>query len=221
MEQSDLKKIYAQRFNTLSDNRRLLWQTLCRYYFQRFIKPTDTLLDLGAGYCEFINAINCKKKIAVDLNPATRTQAAHNVQVVHCSADQLPSHLNNKIDTVFASNFFEHLPNREIMLATLKAINRVLKPQGQLIILQPNIRLVKEAYWDFFDHSLPLTEKSLQEALELTGFHVDYQKIRFLPYTTISKLPINPLFIKLYLKSSVAQYFCGKQTFMVAQTIKK
>ena len=50
--------------------RRVLWRTLVDACFQRYVGPTDTVLDLGAGYCEFINPVRCGAKHAVDLNPA-------------------------------------------------------------------------------------------------------------------------------------------------------
>jgi hypothetical protein len=36
-----------------------------------------------------------------------------------------------------------------------------------------NIKYLPEMYWDFWDHYLPLTERSLQEVLELVGFKVE------------------------------------------------
>jgi hypothetical protein len=93
----------------------------------------------------------------------------------------------------------------------------VLRDGGRLLVLQPNIRLVKGAYWDFIDHTLPLTDKSLVEALGLAGFSIESMKVRFLPYTTDSKLPISPALIRLYLKLPPAQFLLGKQTFVVAR----
>ena len=86
-------------------------------------------------------------------------------------------------------------------------------------MLQPNIRLTKAAYWDFIDHSLPLTERSLTEALTLTGFEVETMTVRFLPYTTESRFPISPTLIRLYLRLPPAQWLLGKQTFVVARRI--
>ncbi len=92
-----------------------------------------------------------------------------------------------------------------------------MKPGGQLLVLQPNIRLTGAAYWDFVDHSLPITEKSLREALTVTGFEVEQMTVRFLPYTTESRLPISPTLIRWYLRLPPAQWLLGKQTFAVAR----
>ena len=42
-----------------------------------------------------------------------------------------------------------------------------------MIVLQPNIRLVGPRYWDFIDHRVALTERSLLEAAELAGLRTD------------------------------------------------
>ena len=64
-----------------------------------------------------------------------------------------------------------------------------MQPGGRVIVLQPNIRLVGNAYWDFIDHHVALTEKSLEEAAELAGLRTVEIIPRFMPYTTKSRLP--------------------------------
>src|ERR1035441_10766226 len=52
------------------DSRReTLWKTLCESYFQRFVRSPDTVLELGCGYGDFINHIQCATKIAADRWP--------------------------------------------------------------------------------------------------------------------------------------------------------
>jgi SAM-dependent methyltransferase len=213
----DLEAIYATRFGARSDQRRVLWETLVGSYFQGFIGPADTVLDLAAGYCEFINTVRCGTKIAVDLNPTLSTMANDDVRVVQASSTDLPAELTDRVDVAWVSNFFEHLPSSTDLLATLRELHRVLRPGGRLLVLQPNIALTGPAYWDFVDHSLPLTHKSLVEALNLTGFEVEQLRVRFLPYTTESRLPISAPLIRLYLKAPPAQWLLGKQTFVVAR----
>lgn len=179
------------------------------------------VLDLAAGYCEFINNIECKKKIAVDLNEKTKEKATKGVKVYKALSTKLPKELTSKVDVVFTSNFFEHLDSKNELIETLEEIHRVLKPGGQLMVLQPNIRLVGNQYWDYVDHTLPMTEKSLHEAFLLTGFKTTYKKTRFLPYTANSKIPAYPILIKIYLRFPIAQLLMGKQTFMIGVSTER
>lgn len=207
--------IYADRFDKDTQKRDVMWKVLCKDYFQKFIGKDDVVLDLAAGYCEFINNIECGKKIAVDLNEKTKTKAAKDVKVYQALSTSLPKELSGKVDVVFTSNFFEHLDSKNELIDTLKEVHRVLKPGGKLMVLQPNIRLVGNQYWDYVDHTLPLTDKSLVEAFHLTNFNMEYKKARFLPYTANSKTPAIPLLIRMYLRFPPAQLIMGKQTFMI------
>ena len=64
----EITRLYRLRFNKELKTRNKIWKILCRDFFQKYVKPTDTLCDIGAGYCEFINNINAKNKIAIDIN---------------------------------------------------------------------------------------------------------------------------------------------------------
>ena len=122
---------------------------------------------MGAGYCEFINSIAAAHKYALDSNPATADKAAPDVTVLSQEATQpwpLPS---ESVDVVFSSNFFEHLPTKQDFAHCLAEAYRVLRPQGLLIALGPNIRFCFDVYWDFVDHHLPLSDRSMVEALEI------------------------------------------------------
>lgn len=216
----EITRLYRLRFNKDLSSRNAMWKVLCRDFFQKYIKSSDTVCDLGSGFCEFINNIKSKNKIAVDLNPETRKFASKNVRVVIASSTTLPKTLSNTIDVVFASNFFEHLPSKEDLAKTLLEIKRILKNGGKIIILMPNIRYVGAAYWDFLDHQLPLSDKSMVEALVLNGFKIIEKKVKFLPYSTKGNLPTAPILVTLYLKMPFLHIFLGKQSLIVAQNMK-
>ena len=91
--------------------------------------------------------------------------AHKDVRVYQALSTNLPKELSSKIDVVFVSNFFEHLDSKNELIDTLKEIHRVLKPGGKVMILQPNIRLVGDSYWDYVDHTLPLTDKKLSGSI--------------------------------------------------------
>jgi SAM-dependent methyltransferase len=215
---SGLEAMYRRRFGARASDRVVMWETLVDACFQRYVGADDTVLDLAAGYCEFINTVRCGRKIAVDLNPTVEEVAAPGVEVHHTACTALPEELTGAVDVAWVSNFFEHLRDSDELLASLAELRRVLRPGGRLLVLQPNIRLTGAAYWDFVDHSLPITDRSLREALDLSGFRVEEMRVRFLPYTTDSRLPISPALIRLYLRLPPAQWLLGKQTFAVATT---
>jgi SAM-dependent methyltransferase len=123
---------------------------------------------------------------------------------------------NSTLDVVFTSNFFEHLPTKSVLRETMAEAFRCLRPGGRLVCLGPNIKCVPGAYWDYLDHYLPLTELSLKEGLELTGFQVDECLQRFLPYTMSTGLTPPLWTLSLYLKVPVAWSVFGKQFLVVA-----
>lgn len=214
----DLEKLYRHRFDAAELPRKLeIWKVLCEDFFSQFVDERDVVIDVGAGYCEFINNIRCARKIAIDLNPHIREFAAPGVEIRHESSTNLASITDESADVVFMSNFLEHLPSKQVVLDTLAEARRVLRKGGRLMILQPNVRLLPGAYWDFFDHHTPLTEKSLVEALTLLDMQLIRVIGRFLPYTTKSLLPQSPVLVRLYLRFPPAWWLFGKQSFVIAQ----
>lgn len=209
--------LYEHRFDADERQRKdRLWRVLCEDFFQRYIGPEDTVLDVGAGFCEFINHIRCRRRLALDLADETRRHAAPDVEVLTARASDIPQLPESSVDVAFASNFFEHLPDKEEVVATLREIRRVLRPGGRLLILQPNIRYLDGRYWDFFDHHLPLTDRSLVEALMVVGLTPTEVRPRFLPFTTKSRLPQWPWLVRLYLRLPPAHWLLGKQAWIVA-----
>ncbi len=193
-----------------------LWKVLCQSFFQRYVSESDVVVDLGAGYCEFINNIRCARKIAVDVNEETRRYAVKDVTVIVKPATDFSYSEDASVDIVFASNLFEHLPSKDELMTVLSGIHQVLRPGGKLLILQPNIRYAYKEYWDYFDHYLPLSHLSLTEALQLAGFTIEEVRPRFLPYTVKSLLPKSGFLLKIYLRLPPLQLLLGKQMFMVA-----
>ncbi len=217
----ELGQIYRHRFSDEDEGElKKVWETLVEDYFQKWIHPNDAVLDLGSGRCVFINQVRARKKYAFDANAAMEKYAGQDVQFI-LGEDLDTAQIDEPLDKVFVSNFLEHLDSSSAVLKILRSIHRRLKPTGQVIILQPNFSLVGPKYFDFIDHKVILTEASLREALELTGYQVDYLKKRFLPYTSKSKLPKAQWMVKLYLKFPPAQLLLGKQTLVVASRSHK
>jgi SAM-dependent methyltransferase len=216
-DQSDLSRIYAQRFQANLDYRKKVWQILVGDFFSKFIPKHASVLDLGCGYGEFINTIEATKRFAMDLNPDAPKFLSNEITFLHQDCSLPWPATAQSLDTVFTSNFFEHLPDKTSLGRTLDQIHRALKPGGCLIAMGPNIRIVPSAYWDFWDHYIPLSERSLGEALENRKFRIIKSHARFLPYTMAGKKPAAPFLIRTYLKLPIAWRFLGQQFLIIAE----
>jgi SAM-dependent methyltransferase len=194
-----------------------MWRVLVKW-FSRWIPRDAVVVEIAAGHCEFINAVSASRRVAIDLNPDTKTHAAEGVEVVIADARDTAAVAAGSADVVFVSNFFEHL-ERTAILDTIRAAHRMLRPGGRLLVLQPNIRFAARDYWMFFDHVTPIDDRALCEALELCGFEIETSIPRFLPYSTKTRLPKSTLLLELYLRVPLAWKFLGGQAFVVARAL--
>jgi len=213
------QRIYARRFNPDLKFRNEMWKILCRDFFQKYIDPESRILEIGAGYCEFINQIHAVEKIALELNPDVRSYAAADVRIIQERSSRMNAVGDHSVEVVFASNFFEHL-SREEILATFREVYRVLVPGGKFMVLQPNIRFCGKDYWMFFDHLTPIDDRAFVEALEICSFELQELITRFLPFTTKSRLPRSPFLLRLYLRLRMVWPLFGQQSFILSRKPK-
>jgi SAM-dependent methyltransferase len=212
-----LQTTYRLRFESQQQRRTQVWDVLTANFFQKFININDAVLDIGAGFCEFANAVRCRQVIALDLNPQTKAMANPNVNVITQSVTEPWPLETESIDIAFSSNFLEHLPDKQSVCFCLSEARRILKPGGKLLLLGPNIRFCPDIYWDFFDHLVPLSDRSMMEALRLKDFEVAVSIPRFLPYTMSGAMPAHPLLVKIYLRLPWAWHIFGAQFFLVGK----
>lgn len=215
-DESDLSRIYAQRFASNLEYRKRVWRVLIESFFQQYIPHDATVLDLGCGYGEFINQVRAGRKYAMDLNPDAPRYLARDVEFIRQDCAQTWPLPEESLDVVFTSNFFEHLPDKVALGKTLDQVHKALRQGGRLIAMGPNIKLVAGAYWDFWDHYVPLTESSLGAALENRGFRIERKEVAFLPYTMAGKRPAPLALVRLYLALPLLWRFVGKQFLVVA-----
>jgi SAM-dependent methyltransferase len=214
--ESELQRIYSARFAGRAKYRAEVW-TVLTSFFAQWLPETAAVLDLGAGYCEFINHVAATVKYAMDLNPSIHEQAAKDVTVLQQDCTEAWPLSEGELDAVFTSNFLEHLPDKTAVNMVLSEAYRCLKPGGRFIAMGPNIKYLPGAYWDFFDHYVELTELSLSEALSTSGFTIEKQVGRFLPYT-MSHGRQYPLWtLRFYLTTPFFWKIFGKQFLVIGQ----
>jgi len=210
--------IYEARFSQRElQEARLVWKAISAY-LQQWVSPTGTTLDLGAGYCHFINNIASRHRIAVDVNQESLERHADpRVRCVTTSGADLTAVADNSIDAVFASNVYEHFCSREEVAQSFREVRRILVTGGRFIILQPNFRYCMKRYFDFFDHRLAFTHLAMAEGLRISGFEIEKVVDRFLPYTSKSSLPKWPWLVSCYLRFPWAWKILGAQMLIVAR----
>ena len=186
--------------------REVVWREIIRYLHARGIVPrAGTVLELGAGYCHFINNVEAREKIALDTSAIARTHAAKNVRVLTQRCDEPLPLADQSVDVVFASNLFEHLSRPELEAAS-RQIRRVLKHGGRLVILQPNYKYCARHYFDDYTHVSVFTHVSLVDFLQSQGFTPVRVEPRFMPFSMKSRLPALPWAIRLYVSLPVRPF---------------
>lgn len=217
-----LSSLYDNRFSSYERVRKVnLWKVLIDDFLQQFITKEDVVVDIGAGSCEFINLIKAKHKIAFDLNPKIYDFAQNDVEIISAPISKISKFFQKrKVNVAFLSNVVEHIDTKEEAFNLLLDIYKILVRGGKLLIMQPDIKRVGNAYWDFFDHKIAITESSLLEVLNTVGFRIKMIKSPFLPYSTkIRFLPLSPILLRIYLKIRPLHILFGKQFFVCAQKV--
>ncbi len=198
-----------------ADPRRdVLWDSLWRYRFQAMVQPDDCVLDLGAGYCNFINAAVARRRIAVDAWPGFPAHLQPGIEHHVGSVTDLDVLEDGSVDFAFASNLFEHL-TKEDFSATLHALRRKLSGRGTLTIVQPNYRYAYREYFDDFDHKSVWSHISLADFLAANGWDIFLVEPRFMPLSVKGRLPVRSFLIRAWLASPYKPI--GKQMLVRAR----
>ena len=213
-----LPELYDARFDEREVSAKdAVWREIVGYV-QRYIDPDAPVLDLACDRGHFIRWAVGSERWATDIRDM-RTALPPDVQFVQASGLDLAGALpTGHFGTVFMSNYLEHLDSSDAVIDQLRVVRGLLRQGGRAIVLQPNIRLVGPRYWDFIDHKVALTERSLLEAAELAGLRTVKLTTRFIPYSTKGRLPSNAALVRAYLAFPPAWRLMGKQTLYVGTT---
>jgi SAM-dependent methyltransferase len=206
-------RYFATRFS-YDPARDVVWQEVSRYLQPADIPEGVTIVELGAGYCHFINNLRGKARHAVDLSPDLQSHVGPGVAAHVGSATSLHMFGDGTVDVVLASNLFEHLTRDELGRA-LSEVRRILSKGGRLVVIQPNFRYCAGDYFDDYTHLQVFTHVSLGDRLAAEGFRLRRVVPRFLPFSMKSRLPRSRFLVRLYLHSPFKPF--GAQMLIVAE----
>ena len=214
---NELTKIYEKRFSGHELYRNKVWKILVTNFLSKWISKSDQILDLGCGYGEFINQVDCDVRYAMDLNPKTKSLLNKDIIFYEQDCSKPWTVVPNSLDLVFSSNFFEHLPDKKSLHHTIIEIKKALKPGGKLIAMGPNISVLQGKYWDFWDHHVALSDASICELLEFHDFNILQTIPKFLPYNMV-RTKQHPIFlVSTYLKIPFMWKIFGKQFLIISR----
>lgn len=194
--------------------RAAVWAALWRYFFRRIVPLDGCVLDLGCGYGDFINSVDAKQRIALDVWDGFPSHLKLGVKPVVSAVTDLSGIADRSVDFAFASNLFEHISQADFAV-TLRSLARKLSEDGTLTILQPNYRYAYREYFDDYTHVSIYSHLSLADFLRAQGWEVLDVRPRFLPLTVKSRLPVWSPLIWLYLNSPIKPM--GKQMLVRAR----
>jgi cyclopropane fatty-acyl-phospholipid synthase-like methyltransferase len=176
-------------------------------YLAAYVPVDGTVLEIGAGYADWINQTRAARKYAVDLWPGLPQHVSYDVQsIVHDLSTGLPAFDTVSFDVVMASNVLEHF-EADIVARLVTEVYTCLRPNGRFIVIQPNFRYAYRHYFDDYTHRSIFTDVSLPNLMRSHGFRIEKLQARFMPYSMRgSSLPIRTWMVRAYLHLPVKPF---------------
>lgn len=183
--------------------RPLVWRVIAEH-LSRWVPADAHVLEIGAGYCAWINAVRAGRRVAVDLWPELPRHAGTGVQaVVMDVASELRTLGPGSFDVILASNVLEHF-DPDTAAGVVADMAALLRPGGRCLVIQPNFRHAFRRYFDDYTHRSVFTDVSLVNLLRAHGFREEVVRPRFLPYSMRERrLPIVAWAVRAYLWSPI------------------
>ena len=148
------------------------------------INETSTLLDVGSGdnsLLDYLDSINVSNK-GCDIEDA------------NLEKDPLPFE-DSSFTHVLLYAVIEHIKNTDHLINEIK---RVLKKDGNFMLVTPNFRYCYDIFFDDPTHVKPFTDRSISELLKIMNF----QNINVKPWT--------PNFVNFIWKLPFPFFYCAK-----------
>jgi SAM-dependent methyltransferase len=202
---------YKTRYS-YDKNRNKVWKAICQY-LAKYIPAESLVLDLGSGYCDFINNVSAAKKIALDTDNSSKNYCNPDVLFLNINATDMDFD-EQSLDVVFASNLLEHLEDSDLD-DLMNKIFLCLRKNGKLILIQPNYYYAYRNYWDDFTHKKAFSHTSLSDFLIAKGFKIIKLEKKFLPFSFKSIFPKSYILTIFYLNFFWHPF--AKQMLIVAQ----
>jgi SAM-dependent methyltransferase len=181
--------------------RAIVWKAIARHLAPH-VRTDARVLELGAGYCHWINNVSAARRVAVDVWSEMPRHAAPGVEaLVHDITDGLEPLAPDSFDVVLASNLLEHF-SPDTAAKVVDTVARLLQPEGRFILIQPNFRYSWRRYFDDYTHRSIFTDVSLPALLRAAGFDILTVKPRFVPYSLQgTRVPLTTWLVTAYLRS--------------------
>jgi SAM-dependent methyltransferase len=192
---------YHEAHFTEHPARAAVWRAIAEH-LASYVSPDADVLELGAGYCHWINSVAAARRVAVDVWSELPRHAGAGVEPVVLDLTHGLGTLGGRtFDVVLASNLLEHFaPEQAAVLA--RDIAGVLRPGGRVVLIQPNFRYAFRHYFDDYTHRAVFTDVSLPALLRASGFAIDEVRPRFLPYSMReTRFAVPGWLVKAYLRS--------------------
>jgi len=161
--------------------------------FEKFIKPTDHVIDFGCGGGYLLKNFDCKTRTGIEINTNAHATARQNGVTIYGNMADVP---DNSADVIVSNHALEHC---EAPLNELRQLYSKLKPGGKIIFVVPcETYRYKFRQGDINQHIYTWSPMCLGNLFQLANFKVitaEPYMHKWPPfYQTIAKIGGRPLF---------------------------
>jgi len=122
---------YDNKYFIIQKKCGILGSETCINKFKKFINPNDIILEFGCGGGYYLNKINAKRKIGIEVNPVAIKNAKDFGLEIYTSLDEVK---DSSIDVIYSHHALEHLFNP---LEKLQELYKKLKNNGKIVFVVP------------------------------------------------------------------------------------